>query len=148
MYGKELEHINVDIRKGVNAESKEKENDETLQQEMYTSNRRENSDDEREEELGIEELLDFTEHAEVQEEIINQITSIIKEVHERTDMTIAIELKEILLTYYHRLSTEKFDIGRIKGIEHEIPIKDGAGPIYSMRNIYLYVLLVIFLVWT
>ena len=46
-------------------------------------------------------------------------------------MKVAAQLRIILLSYYHRIATHKFDIGCIDGIEYSIPIKEREGPIYS-----------------
>ena len=62
---------------------------------------------------------------------MKDIRKIIKDIYNRKGSLIAKELRTILLRYSHRLSTEKFDIGKIEGVEYEIPIKPGSSPVYS-----------------
>ena len=49
---------------------------------------------------------------------------------------VASKMKRILLKYQDRISKEKFDIGRINGIEYKIRMKPGVKPIHhKVKNL-------------
>ena len=99
---------------------------------LLTEKKQSQDDDERTPEYDVTDLLDFQEVEEnIDREIIKQIKTIITDVNERKGIKIALELKQIFLKYYDRISTGKFDICCIEGIEYEIPIKEGAQPMHS-----------------
>ena len=59
------------------------------------------------------------------------IKEIIEDVYKRKNLKIALQLKDILVEYADRIGREKFDIGRIEGIEYEVPLVEGAKPVSS-----------------
>ena len=55
-----------------------------------------------------------------------------KDLHKRKGYQVATEIKSILEQYQDRIGREKFDIGRIDGIEYKINMKPGVKP-YSRQ---------------
>ena len=82
----------------------------------------------------LDELLDFQHIQNVHDEIITEMSTIIKDVHSRTDINIEKDLENTSLKCYHQILTKKHDNRRIEGIKCEIPIKEGASPMYSNPN--------------
>lgn len=90
-------------------------------------------EDNIEQEYDLDDLLNFDDipKSKITEKRKRIISDIIRDVCDRKGIKIAIRLKSILIQYNDRISTSKFDKGVIEGVEYEIPLKDGATPIYS-----------------
>ena len=81
--------------------------------------------EEIEKEYDLNELLNFEEIDEnIENKVISEISKIIEDVYNRKGGKVAAGLRRILLSYYDRIATHKFDIGCINGIEYSIPIKE------------------------
>ena len=75
-------------------------------------------------------LLDLSDIASsVKDNVLQEIRVIVLDVALRRSYEIANGLKSILMKYYDRLSSSKFDIGRIEGFYYRIPLKPGAQPV-------------------
>ena len=97
--------------------------DEKQPHKKYITNYDDEKDEFIEKEFDLEELLDFANVQDIHQDTLNQMSIIIKDVCQRTSSGIVKELSDVLLQYYHRISTDEFDIGRITGIECEMPVK-------------------------
>ena len=68
-------------------------------------------------------LKDFKWHKDTPESLQNEIKEIVKDLHKRKGFYVAYEIKQILERYQDRIGREKFDIGRIDGIEYKITVR-------------------------
>ena len=94
------------------------------------------SDDERESSAADEredELYHFSEHFReiCADNVVEDIRKIVADVKRRRGHEMAVRMKRILTKHQTRLAASKFDIGRIEGVEYEIPLIEGATPVRS-----------------
>ena len=73
-------------------------------------------------------LLDIEWHENIPEDLKKTITNIIKDLNKRKGHYVASVIKSILENYQDRIGKEKFDIGRIDGLEHKIRMKPNVKP--------------------
>ena len=78
------------------------------------------------------ELLDFNWHENTPDDLKQTIKKILTEVKNKRGHRVAVKIKDILENYQDRIGKEKFDIGRIDGIEYKIKMKPGVKP-YSRQ---------------
>ena len=82
------------------------------------------------------ELKHFKWHKNVPLKLREEIFAIVKDLYKRKGIYVASEMKRILLKYQDRIGKEKFDIGRISGIEYKIRMKPGVEPIHhKVKNL-------------
>ena len=83
-------------------------------------------------ELKKRELLDFNWHENTPDDLKQTIKQMLTGLKKRRGHQVAIEIKDILEKYQDRIGKEKFDIGRMDGIEYKIKMKPGVKP-YSRQ---------------
>ena len=73
-------------------------------------------------------LMEIEWHENTPQELKETIISIIKDLNKRKGYYVASELKAILEKYQDTIGKEKFDIGRMEGIEYKIRMKPNVKP--------------------
>ena len=74
------------------------------------------------------ELFQFECHENTPDNLKETIIGIVKDLNQRRGHFVATEVKSILEKYQDRIGKEKFDIGRIDGIQYKIRMKPGVKP--------------------
>ena len=77
------------------------------------------------------DLKHFKWHRNTPPQLREEIFNIVKDLYKRKGLFVAAEMKRILLRYQDRIGKEKFDIGRIEGVEYKIRMKPGIEPIHQ-----------------
>ena len=80
------------------------------------------------------ELYQFEWHENTPDNLKETIIGIVKDLKQRRGHFVATEVKSILEKYQDRICKEKFDIGRIDGIQYKVRMKPGVKPIYRQPH--------------
>ena len=79
-------------------------------------------------------LLDIDWHKDIPDHLKLEIKDILKDLKKRRGMHVALEMKKTLEGYQDRIGKEKFDIGRIEGIQYKIRMKHGVKPYHQQPH--------------